>query len=287
MHADGLLTISRSWYFITKNIGKLECEVCNYGSITLIQPLRTRQALYDHNCSMSKFTTKLSKLDAYFYYDLVRFVLHTLVEIKQSMIKDGLTDSLDISFLTQSLLDPALIKRKTYFNLRYQMSMESFVGHYGRFVVHPLRNEKNYPNYQELTMRLSKIEFWKPKEPQKLTTEKSSTTPAEKLGESGGGDDETQSNSNLNLIKYGEWIYEPPSGLFVWTAALLANKKVHYKIGTIVVSVFSISSFKKPKMLFFLLPATALHYETNQRHPDRMVWLLSGPAGGNAEGDER
>lgn len=183
---------------------------------------------------MSKFSTRLSKLDAYFYYDLVRFVLHTLVEIRQSMIKDGLTDALDISFLTHSLLDPELMKRKNYFNLRYQMSMESFVGHYGRFVVHPLRNEKNYPNYQELTMRLSKIEFWKPKEPQKLTTEKPAT-PTEKLGESG-GDDETQSNSNLNLIKYGEWIYEPPSGLFVWTAALQANKKVHYKIVTIVVS---------------------------------------------------
>lgn len=238
VHADGLLSIQRNWYFITKNIGKLECEVCNYGSITLIQPLRTKQALYDHNCSMSKFTSRLSKLDAYFYYDLVRFVLHTLVEIKQSMIKDGLTDALDINFLTQSLLDPELLKRKSYFNLRYQMSMESFVGHYGRFVVHPLRNEKNYPNYQELTMRLSKIEFWKPKEPQKLTTEKTttSTTPSpEKLGESS-GDDETQTASNLNLIKYGEWIYEPPSGLFVWTAALQANKKVHYKIVTIVVS---------------------------------------------------
>ena len=236
MHADGLLTIQRNWYFITKNIGKLECEICNYGSITLIQPLRTKQAIYDHNCSMSKFSTRLSKLDAYFYYDLVRFVLHTLVEIKQSMIKDGLTDALDISFLTQSLLDSELIKRRTYFNLRYQMSMESFVGHYGRFVVHPLRNEKNYPHYQELTMRLNKIEFWKPKEPQKLSTEKS-TSPVEKLDESGGGgDDETNNVSNLDLIKYGEWIYEPPSGLFVWTAALQANKKIHYKIVTIVVS---------------------------------------------------
>ena len=241
MHADGLLTIQRNWYFITKNLGRLECEICNYGSITLIQPLRTRQLIYDHNCTMNRFTTKLSKLDAYFYYDLMRFILHTFAEIKQSMIKDGLNDSLNINFLTKSLLDPEMIKKKSYFNLRYQMSMESFVGHYGRFVVHPFKQEKNYPHYQELTMRLSKIEFWKPKELQKLT-DKSKTisttttiTEANSKIDENSSDDDLMKYSNLNLIKYGEWIYEPPSGIFVWTAALQQNRKVHYKIVTIVV----------------------------------------------------
>lgn len=225
--------MQRNWYFITKNIGKLECEICNYGSITLIQPLRTKQAIYDHNCTMSKFTAKLSKLDAYFYYDLVRFVLHTISEIKKAMIKDGLDDNLDeISFLTKSLLDPNLIKKKAYFNLRYQMSMEGFFGHYGRFVVHSLKNEKNYPHYQELTMRLSKIEFWKPKEPEKISFK----PPVDDSKFLENNDDNLLKSSNLNLIKYGEWIYEPPSGLFVWTAALQQNQKVHYKIVTIVVS---------------------------------------------------
>lgn len=236
VHADGLLTIQRNWYFITKNIGKLECEICNYGSITLIQPLRTKQAIYDHNCTINKFTTRLSKLDAFFYYDLVRFILHTLVEIKQSMIKEGINDGLNINFLSRSLLDPELMKKKINFNLRYQMSMESFVGHYGRFVVFPLKNEKNYPHYQELTMRLSKIEFWKPKELNKLTDKSTDTN--DKFDENG---DDTQKISNLNLIKYGEWIYEAPSGVFVWTAALQQNKKMHYKIVTIVVRIkFSI-----------------------------------------------
>ena len=199
---------------------------------------------------MNKFTAKLSKLDAYFYYDLVRFILHTIAEIKQTMIKDGLDGSLSTDFLTQALLEPERMKRKSYFNLRYQMSMESFVGHYGRFVVHALKNERNYPHYQEITMRLSKIEFWKPKEPQKLTDKSSSTTSsptdANKIDENN-ADDDTQKSSNLNLIKYGEWIYEPPSGLFVWTAALQQSKKTHYKIVTIVVSVL------RSKKKFFVL----------------------------------
>lgn len=238
LHADGLLTVQRNWYFITKNIGKLDCEICNYGSVTLIQPLRTKQMLYDHNCTMNKFTSKLSKLDAYFYYDLMRFILHSLVEIKKSMIKDGLEDGLNINFFAQSLLEPESLKQKSYFNLRYQMSMESFISHYGRFVVHPLKNERNYPHYQELTMRLSKIEFWKPKEPKKITHKSistSTTTDPSRIDEST-GDDESQKNSYFNLIKFGEWIYEPPSGLFVWTAALEQKKKSHYKIVTIVVS---------------------------------------------------
>lgn len=101
----------------------------------------------------------------------------------------------------------------------------------GRFVVHPLKNEKNYPHYQELTMRLSKIEFWKPKEPEKLTDKSKLDN---KLNEN--SDDDVMKNSNLNLMKFGEWIYEPPSGLFVWVAALQQqSKKIHYKIVTIVV----------------------------------------------------
>lgn len=74
---------------------------------------------------MNKFTAKLTKLDAYFYYDLVRFVLYTFAEIKQNMIKDGINDDLNmLNFITQSLSDPEMIKKKAYFNLRYQMSME-------------------------------------------------------------------------------------------------------------------------------------------------------------------
>lgn len=201
---------------------------------------------------MNKFTDKLSKLDAYFYYDLVRFILHTFVEIKQSMIKDGLDDKLDIDFLTRSILNPELIKKKSYFNLRYQMSMESFVGHYGRFVVHQITNEQNYPNYQEITMRLSKIEFWKPKELDKIadkSTKADSTKDLNVIADSN-SDNDAQKNSNLNLIKYGEWIYEPPSGYFVWTAALQQNKKTHYKIVTIVVCVHHL--IRCYKMLFII-----------------------------------
>lgn len=193
-----------SWHIITKDRNEIKCANCTHGSIMFYQPIRIKSAEYNHRYSLSNISLA-QRVDYFFYYDLARFIGQTIVDLKKQLLWPKV-----INFpICGNSASNKEKKERSSINLRNEMSIDGFQGLYGRFVIASDNdsNQLKY-DYQEIALKMVKIQLWNFK-------------------------------PNQNLL-FGEWLSEPPNGRFLFTGALLANKKPLLKIVTIKVIFFSL-----------------------------------------------
>ena len=130
--------------------GKLECLSCNQTELFFAQPLKTRLHEYDHQTELRDTINSTHRVDAFFYYDLTRFV----IEVIDEMVNKSLwPETISFPKCGKRMTDEEKEERKQI-QLGKELSFESFYGMFGRFVfdAYQLGN-----NYQEIVMRINKV----------------------------------------------------------------------------------------------------------------------------------
>lgn len=140
-------------YFVTKSPAKIKCPKCKSASLLLIQPIKSTTGEYGHSPDAS--LTRISheqKLDAFFYYDLARYIVHTVHDLISS---GNWPEKLSFANCGSSLTLDQLHERKG-FKFGSELAMDGFYGKYGRFHVDDFRNGVSF---QDVRMRVAKIDF--------------------------------------------------------------------------------------------------------------------------------
>lgn len=186
---------------ITKGRDEIKCLNCTHGSITLYQPIRSKSPEYNHQPSLAN-VSMAERVDAFFYYDLARFTIQTVRDLSNRASWPKI-----MNFpICGAKADWYQRKQRSSIDLRSEMALEGFQGLYGRFVVHTDHEHDSMGlkyDYQEVLLKVSKVQLWN-----------------------------FQPKRNLLL---GEWVPEPPTGRFMFTGAILANKKPLLNVVTIQV----------------------------------------------------
>ncbi|KAF7490853.1 Glutamate receptor 2 [Sarcoptes scabiei] len=177
-----MLGKNRKWYFISKEKGRFQCELCNNVKVFVSQPTVSHLHHYEHEVHSEQLTNDtVNIVDNYFYYDLARFYLETINEMILNQNTYFFTDdhgdavyggnfegkSSPMSSVNygqsfpqcgKHLSESQLLERA---NLQlYEMLSQKFMhGLFGQIIF----DKNSNLNYQELNMRINEIQFVKGK----------------------------------------------------------------------------------------------------------------------------
>lgn len=187
------------WYFITKDTGRVFCLNCSNSLIKLLQPIKKDNHEYGHSSSLVNISSSL-KFDNYFYYDLIRLVLHSIHEL---IYESKWPMQLTFSSCNQIITSDQKKERSTL-NLLHEISISGFYGLFGKYVIENVKHNQ-YIGFQEFSLKLTNIEF--------------------------------RSNQSSKSVIKSEWIAHPVSSrFFSYSSLQVRSTKNHYKIATVIVS---------------------------------------------------
>lgn len=145
-----------SLYLVTKSPAKIRCPRCKSASMLLLQPVKSTVGEYGHVVEDPKSWTGLShenKVDLFFYYDLVRYVAHTISDL---MATGDWNQSLTYATCGSSMTVDQVNERKAM-KFASELGMDGFYGKYGRF--HVDDHSVGGISFQDVRMRVAKIDF--------------------------------------------------------------------------------------------------------------------------------
>lgn len=145
-----------SLYLVTKSPAKIRCPRCKSASMLMLQPVKSTSGEYGHLVEDVKGWTGLTpenKVDSFFYYDLVRYVTHTIHDL---MTSDNWDQSLTYATCGSSLSGDQVAERAGM-KLASELAMDGFYGKYGRF--HVDDHAVGGISFQDVRMRVAKIDF--------------------------------------------------------------------------------------------------------------------------------
>jgi len=145
-----------SYYFITRSRGQLKCPSCKSATVLMIQSTPSTAQEYNHTSTLEAVNAE-NKLDKYFYYDVTRYVVQTIYEIKSLGHWPTLTfpECPDDDETTKGMsLEQA--NERSEFSLGSEFATEGFYGKFGRIVMDDFRQGISY---QDVAMKLTKIEY--------------------------------------------------------------------------------------------------------------------------------
>ena len=141
-----------SLYFVTKSPAKIRCPRCKSASMLLVQPTKSTSGEYAHTADPGTGVSHESKVDYFFYYDLARYVTHTVHDL---MTMGKWPHKMSFAACGSTLTPDQLEERKD-FKFGNELSMDGFYGKYGRFHVDDFRDGISF---QDVRMRVAKIDF--------------------------------------------------------------------------------------------------------------------------------
>lgn len=149
-----LLDSQASFYFITKSRGQVKCPSCRSASILLLQPTTSTSLEYNHTANLININGE-NKLELFFYYDLTRFLIHTIHQMKVT------NNWPELSFPScggerKGELSIGQINERKDLILGTELAADGFYGKFGRFVFDDFSHSVSY---QDIAMRVTKVDF--------------------------------------------------------------------------------------------------------------------------------
>lgn len=146
-----LLGMHKSWYFLSKEKGRLVCATCDRVHVHLSQPQRSRLYYYEHEPVSPLPNDSNHIVDVYYNFDLAQFYLHT---IDQLLTSNSLSPPSTYPICTRHLTEAQLQQREAI-KLHHALSENFYFGQFGQFMF----NYNSNINYQELIMKMNRVSF--------------------------------------------------------------------------------------------------------------------------------
>ncbi|RWS25264.1 glutamate receptor ionotropic: kainate 2-like protein, partial [Leptotrombidium deliense] len=148
---SGMFGYRYTWFLISNEMGKLECETCDQSHVTFIQPTTVKKFEYDHKSTLK--SSQENRMFSYFYYDLTRFVVQVFDEL---VSKSKWNTNLSFPKCGLELSDDQK-KERSNIHFASELSIEGFYGKFGRFVI----NNDPFPSYQQISMKVNRVELFR------------------------------------------------------------------------------------------------------------------------------
>jgi ionotropic glutamate receptor len=153
----GLLEDHIAFYLVTKSRGQLRCPSCRSASVLLLQATPSTNTEYNHTSSLQGVNAE-NKLEKFFYYDMTRFLIHTI----NDLINTGNWPTLtyppcekDNSPVYEKLTLKQL-KERSELSLGTELSVDGFYGKFGRMIFDDFSNGICF---QDIVMKVTKVDF--------------------------------------------------------------------------------------------------------------------------------
>ena len=127
-----------------------KCIECHDARVTLIHPSRLSKEEYNSTIILSD-TTLENRVDAYFYHDLTKVVLETILDLKRK----NMWPKLDYPDCDSSL-SVEQINQRLNISLGHELASDGLYGRFGRFKFEDYATGPGN-NYQDLTLKVDRV----------------------------------------------------------------------------------------------------------------------------------
>lgn len=139
-------------YFVTKSAARIKCPGCKSASMLLLQPTKSTAGEYGHTAALTAVSHE-DKLDAFFFYDISRYLVHTIHDLMMT----GQWPGRMILEPCGSSLTPRQRQQRQQLKFGSELAMDGFYGKYGRFHVDDFKS--GGISFQDVRIRVAKIDF--------------------------------------------------------------------------------------------------------------------------------